>query len=312
MSFQRQVDSKTGQPYLAVKNRGRALLLDPLTNKGTGFPREEREEFGLDGLLPPNICSMAEQLERAYENNRSNMAPLARYVHMATLQDRNEVLFYRLALEHIDEMMPILYTPTVGEACQRFSHLYRQARGIFIDWNQRGRIAQLLRNSRMHDVSVVVVTDGERILGLGDQGVGGMGIPIGKLALYTLCAGIPPQTTIPVMLDVGTDNAELLADPMYIGLRRRRVRGPEYQAFIDEFVGAVAQVFPTAVLQWEDFLKENAMKQLERFRERVTSFNDDIQGTAAVTIAGLFACLRLTGGKLATFDIAIQLGAILA
>ncbi|HTF90154.1 MAG TPA: NAD-dependent malic enzyme [Planctomycetota bacterium] len=299
MSFQRQVDSKTGHAYLAVKNRGRALLLDPLTNKGTGFPREEREEFGLDGLLPPNICSMAEQLERAYENNRSNMAPLARYVHMATLQDRNEVLFYRLALEHIDEMMPILYTPTVGEACQRFSHLYRQARGIFIDWNQRGRIAQLLRNSQMHDVSVVVVTDGERILGLGDQGVGGMGIPIGKLALYTLCAGLPPQTTIPVMLDVGTDNAELLADPMYIGLRRRRVRGPEYQAFIDEFVGAVAQVFPGAVLQWEDFLKENAMKQLERFRERITSFNDDIQGTAAVTIAGLFAALRLTGGKLA-------------
>src|SRR5690349_20720838 len=210
MSFEVRVDPRTGRKYMAVKNRGRALLLQPMTNKGLGFTRAEREELELDGLLPPNVCSMAEQLDRAYENNRSNPAPLARYVHMATLQDRNEVLFYRLALEHIDEMMPILYTPTVGEACQRFSHIYRQARGLFVDWNQRGRIAQLLRNYHVHDVSVIVVTDGERILGLGDQGVGGMGIPIGKLALYTLCAGIPPDTTIPIMLDLGTDNEELL------------------------------------------------------------------------------------------------------
>jgi malate dehydrogenase (oxaloacetate-decarboxylating) len=299
MNFQRRIDPKTGQAYLSVKTRGRALLLDPLTNKGTGFPREERDEFGLNGLLPPIVASMAEQLARAYENNRASPTPLARYVHMASLQDRNEVLFHRLALEHIEEMMPILYTPTVGEACQRFSHIYRQGRGIFVDWNHRGRIAEVLRNYPVQDASILVVTDGERILGLGDQGTGGMGIPIGKLALYTLCAGIPPETTIPVMLDVGTDNEELLLDPIYIGLRRRRVRGVEYQSFVDEFVGAVSQVFPGVVLQWEDFLKENALTQLERFRDRITSFNDDIQGTAAVTVAGLFASLRLTGGKLA-------------
>ncbi len=298
MSKHQRTDPKTGQLYLAVQHRGRKLLLDPLTNKGTGFPREERDELGLNGLLPPNISSMAEQLARAFENNRSNLDPLARYVHLATLQDRNEVLFYRLALEHLEEMMPILYTPTVGEACQRFSHIYRQARGIFVDWNQRGRIAEVLRNQQAHDVSIIVVTDGERILGLGDQGIGGMGIPIGKLALYTLCAGLPPSTTLPVMLDVGTDNPDLLADPMYLGLRRRRVRGVEYQAFVDEFVAAVAEVFPGAVLQWEDFLKENALTQLERFRTRLPSFNDDIQGTAAVTVAAVLASLRAVGGKL--------------
>jgi malate dehydrogenase (oxaloacetate-decarboxylating) len=299
MSYEQRTDPTTGEAYLSVKHVGRDLLLDPLTNKGTGFPREERDALGLNGLLPPQICSMAEQLARAYENNRSNPAPLARYVHLATLQDRNEVLFYRLALEHIDEMMPILYTPTVGEACQRFSHIYRQARGIFVDWNQRGRIADVLRNHHVRDASVIVVTDGERILGLGDQGIGGMGIPIGKLALYTLCAGLPPDTTIPVMLDVGTDNEDLLRDPMYIGLRRRRARGAEYQGFIDEFVAAVAAVFPAAILQWEDFLKENALTQLERFRDRIASFNDDIQGTAAVTVAGILAGLRMTTGKLA-------------
>ncbi len=298
MNTERKLDAKTGQAYLAVSRRGRELLLDPMTNKGTGFPREERDALGLNGLLPPNVSSMAEQLARSYENNVSNREPLARYVHLASLQDRNEVLFYRLALEHLDEMMPILYTPTVGLACQRFSHIYRQARGIFIDWNQRGRIAEVLRNYPVRSPSILVVTDGERILGLGDQGIGGMGIPIGKLTLYTLCAGLPPESTIPVMLDVGTDNEELLLDPMYIGLRRRRVRGVEYQSFVDEFVAAVGQVFPGAVLQWEDFFKENALTQLERFRERITSFNDDIQGTAAVTVAGVLASLRAAGGKL--------------
>ena len=299
MNYQRRLDPRTGQEYLAVKNRGRELLLEPLTNKGTGFTRAERDELGLHGLLPPNIFTLEEQLTRAYENNRANTTPLAKYVHLATLQDRNEVLFFRLLHEHIEEMMPIVYTPTVGEACQRFSHIYRQSRGIFVDWTNRGRIAEVLANYHVRNPSVVVVTDGERILGLGDQGVGGMGIPIGKLALYTLCAGLPPDTTLPVMLDLGTDNETLLADPLYIGLRRKRVRGDEYQAFVDEFVAAVAQVFPGAVLQWEDFLKENALLQLERFRERITSFNDDIQGTAAVTVAGLLACLRHSGGKLA-------------
>ena len=299
MNHQRRVDPRTGEAYLAVRNRGRELLLEPLTNKGTGFSRAERDALGLHGLLPPNISPMAEQLARAYENNRANDSALAKYVHLATLQDRNEVLFFRLLQEHIEEFMPIVYTPTVGEACQRFSHIYRQSRGIFVDWTNRGRIADVLRNYHVRDASVIVVTDGERILGLGDQGVGGMGIPIGKLALYTLCAGLPPDTTVPVMLDLGTDNPERLADPLYIGLRQRRVRGAEYQSFVDEFVEAVAQVFPGAVLQWEDFLKENALTQLERFRERITSFNDDIQGTAAVTVAGLLASLRATGGKLA-------------
>jgi len=297
-SFQRRTDPRTGQAYWAVRNRGHELLLDPMTNKGTGFPRDERDALGLNGLLPPHISTMAEQLARAYENNRSNSTALARYVHLATLQDRNEVLFFRLALEHLEEMMPILYTPTVGEACQRFSHIYRQSRGVYVDWGQRGRIAEVLRNHPVREASVIVVTDGERILGLGDQGIGGMGIPIGKLALYTLCAGLPPETTIPVMLDVGTDNEELLLDPLYIGLRRRRARGAEYQSFVDEFVAAVSLVFPGAVLQWEDFLKENALTQLERFRDRLASFNDDIQGTAAVTLAGVLASLRLTGGKL--------------
>ncbi len=298
MDYTQKVDPKNGKPYLAVRKRGRELLLEPLTNKGTGFSREEREELGLHGLLPTRISTMEEQLSRAYGNNLAAGSPLGRYVHLATLQDRNEVLFFRLLHEHIEELMPIVYTPTVGEACQRFSHIYRQSRGVYIGYDQRGRIAEVLRNFPMKEPSVIVVTDGERILGLGDQGIGGMGIPIGKLCLYTLCAGLPPDTTLPIMLDVGTDNEELLKDPLYLGLRHKRVRGAEYQAFVDEFVAAVQEVHPRAVLQWEDFLKENALFQLERFREKLTSFNDDIQGTAAVTVAGLLASLRLSGGKL--------------
>ena len=298
MDYTQKTDPKNGKPYLAVRKRGRELLLEPLTNKGTGFSREEREQLGLHGLLPTRISTMDEQLARAYGNNLAAGSPLGRYVHLATLQDRNEVLFFRLLHEHIEELMPIVYTPTVGEACQRFSHIYRQSRGVYIGYDQRGRIAEVLRNFPMKAPSVIVVTDGERILGLGDQGIGGMGIPIGKLCLYTLCAGLPPDTTLPIMLDVGTDNEELLKDPLYLGLRHKRVRGAEYQAFVDEFVAAVQQVHPRAVLQWEDFLKENALFQLERFREKLTSFNDDIQGTAAVTVAGLLASLRVSGGKL--------------
>lgn len=297
-SFTTEVDPQTGLPYLAVRKRGRDLLLEPLTNKGTGFPFEERTAFGLHGLLPPKIADLDEQLARAYENHRSAKTPLDRYVHLASLQDRNEVLFFRLLHERIDEMMPIVYTPVVGEACQRFSHIYRQSRGLYLGIDQRGRVAEVLRNFPMRAPSVIVVTDGERILGLGDQGIGGMGIPIGKLCLYTLCAGLPPDTTLPIMLDVGTDNAELLADPLYLGLRQPRVRGEAYQAFVDEFVAAVKAVFPGAVLQWEDFLKENAMHQLLRFRTQLCSFNDDIQGTAAVTVAGLMASLRIAGGRL--------------
>jgi malate dehydrogenase (oxaloacetate-decarboxylating) len=284
--------------FVTVSTRGRDLLLDPLTNKGTAFPVEEREALGLLGLLPPALCTLEQQLERAYENFQNKSSPLERYVYLASLQDRNEVLFFRLLHDHIEEMMPIVYTPTVGEACQRFSHIYRRARGLYVAWRHRGRIAQVLANYHQHDPSVVVVTDGERILGLGDQGAGGMGIPIGKLCLYTLCAGIPPDTTLPIMLDVGTDNEERLNDPLYLGTRQRRVRGEAYQEFVDEFVEAVREVFPHTILQWEDFLKENAMLQLARSRDRMTTFNDDIQGTAAVTMAGLLAGLRVTGGAL--------------
>jgi malate dehydrogenase (oxaloacetate-decarboxylating) len=293
-----RVDPVSGQRYLSVPVTGRALLEDPLTNKGTAFTREERSALHLDGVLPPAISTLDQQLARTYENFLAAPTPIARYIHLAALHDRNEVLFFRLLHEHIEEMLPIVYTPTVGEACERFSHLYRRPRGLYVSWEQRGRLVDVLRNSAAFDPSIIVVTDGERILGLGDQGAGGMGIPIGKLCLYTLCAGIPPETTLPIMLDVGTENEQALADPLYLGVRQRRVRGDAYQAFVDEFVAAVRTVFPRAVLQWEDFLKENALVQLERFRDQLTSFNDDIQGTAAVTVAGMLASLRLTGGKL--------------
>jgi malate dehydrogenase (oxaloacetate-decarboxylating) len=286
------------RPYLAVDTRGPASINDPWTNKGTAFTDAERDDLGLHGLLPPAISTLQQQLARTYENFTAAPTAIAKYVNLVALQDRNEVLFYRLLHEHIDEMMPIVYTPTVGEACERFSHLYRRPRGLYVAYDQRGRIADVLRDSGIREPSVIVVTDGERILGLGDQGAGGMGIPIGKLCLYTLCAGIPPETTLPVMLDVGTENEERLADPLYLGLRRRRVRGAEYQDFVDEFVEAVRVVFPGAVLQWEDFLKENALIQLERFRDRLPSFNDDIQGTAAVTVAAILGGLRITGGRL--------------
>jgi malate dehydrogenase (oxaloacetate-decarboxylating) len=284
--------------FVTVGVRGRELLLDPLYNKGTAFPLEERESLGLLGLLPPALCTQEQQLARAYENYSMQPTPIGKYVHLVSLQDRNEVLFYRLLHEHIHEVMPIVYTPTVGEACQRFSHIYRRPRGLYVAWRHRGRIAQVLANHHHRTPSVIVATDGERILGLGDQGAGGMGIPIGKLCLYTLCAGIPPETTLPIMLDVGTDNEERLSDPLYLGTRQQRVRGEEYQAFVDEFVDAVREVFPHTILQWEDLLKENAMVQLERTRDRMTTFNDDIQGTAAVTLAGVLSGLRVVGEEL--------------
>jgi malic enzyme len=291
--------STTQRSFVSVNKRGRSLLLDPFTNKGTAFSIEEREALGLLGLLPPALCTMEQQLDRAYENFQAAGDPIKKYIYLAGLHDRNEVLYFRLLHDHIDEMMPIVYTPVVGEACQRFSHLYRRARGAYVTLRHRGRIAQVLANWNGERPSVIVVTDGERILGLGDQGAGGMGIPIGKLCLYTLCAGVPPETTLPIMLDVGTDNEERLADPLYLGVRQHRVRGEEYQSFIDEFVDAVREVYPGTILQWEDFLKENALAQLERFRGALPSFNDDIQGTAAVTLAGLIASLRISGGALA-------------
>ncbi|MCA8961104.1 MAG: NAD-dependent malic enzyme [Planctomycetes bacterium] len=289
-----RVDHATGQKYMAVSSKGAVLMLDPFTNKGTAFTEEERRELELEGLLPPAVCTIEQQLERAYENYQSKTTPLGRYIHLTSLHDRNEVLYYRLIQEHIEEMMPIVYTPVVGEACQKFSHIYRKPRGLYITYEQRDRIETILANAQIVNPSIIVVTDGERILGLGDQGAGGMGIPIGKLSLYTLCAGISPFSTLPITLDVGTDNEERLADPLYLGMRHRRIRGAEYQAFIDAFVAAVKKVFPQVVLQWEDFLKGNAIRQLDRFRDELCTFNDDIQGTAGVTVAGLFSALRIT------------------
>jgi malate dehydrogenase (oxaloacetate-decarboxylating) len=295
MQFNVRIDPATGERYLAVVIRGKQVLANPLLNKGTAFTQRERDELALHGLLPPAIGTIKKQLERAYGNYHSHPTDLDKFIYLSSLQDRNEVLFYRLVYEHIDEMMPIVYTPVVGEACERFSRIYRTGRGIYISYEQRNNIEKLLANSGIENPSVIVVTDGERILGLGDQGVGGMGIPVGKLALYTLCAGVSPYTTLPVLLDVGTDNEDALKDPLYLGTRHRRIRGDEYQAFIDSFVAAVKRIFPNTVLQWEDFLKGNAIQQLERFRDQLCTFNDDIQGTAGVVVAGLYSALRITG-----------------
>jgi len=297
MSFRVGTDS-SGERYLAVQDRGRALLINPFTNKGSAFSLEERRALGLEGLLPRAVCTLEQQAERCYEHFSAKSSNLEKFIYLTALQDRNEVLYYRLLLDHIDEMMPVVYTPVVGAACQAFSHIYRRARGLYVGYDGRGTVGQTLLNYHAQSPSVAVVTDGERILGLGDQGAGGMGISIGKLCLYTLCAGIPPRTTVPILLDVGTNNEERLADPMYLGLRRRRVRGDAYQEFVDEFVDAVRDVWPNVLLQFEDFLKGNAIQQLARFRDRVCTFNDDIQGTAAVTLAGLYGALAVTGGRL--------------
>jgi len=299
MKFSIKIDQATGQRYMAVSEKGRALLFNYETNKGTAFTKRERDELDLAGLLPPNISTLKQQLDRTYENFSSKTSNIEKFIYLTALQDRNEILYYRLLLEHIEEMMPIVYTPVVGEACQKFSHIYRRGRGVYVSYNDRGSIAHILRHVGIDNPSIIVVTDGERILGLGDQGAGGMGIPIGKLCLYTLCAGVSPYSTIPVTLDVGTDNEERLNDPLYIGLKQKRIRGEAYQEFVDEFINAVKEVFPDVCLQWEDFLKGNAIKQLQRFRDELCSFNDDIQGTAGVVVAGLYSALRITGKPLA-------------
>jgi malate dehydrogenase (oxaloacetate-decarboxylating) len=277
---------------------GESLLENPLLNKGSAFTEAERRELGLLGLLPPHVATMEQQLARTYENYRRKTSDLERYIFLASLQDRNETLFYRLLQEHIREMSPIVYTPEVGEACENYSHIYRRARGLYISYPQRDDIETILRNASHRHIRVIVVTDGERILGLGDLGLGGMDIPVGKLALYTLCAGIHPATTLPIMLDTGTNNPTLLNDPLYLGWRHERVRGPAYDAFIEAFVRGARNAFPDAVLQWEDFAKDNARRLLDRYREDVRSFNDDIQGTGAVTLAGLLAAMDVVGSTL--------------
>ena len=278
--------------------KGVAVLQDPALNKGTAFTEAERDSLHLRGLLPPHVASQEQQLGRVLENFRRQPTDLEKYVSLRSLHDRNEALFFRLLTDYPDEMTPIVYTPTVGLACQRYTHIYQRPHGIFVSAADRGRVADVLANWPRPEVKIIVVSDGERILGLGDLGANGMGIPVGKLALYTACAGVPPSACLPVLLDVGTNNSELLDDPLYIGLHRSRVRGAEYDALVEEFVVAATKLFPGVVIQFEDFATQNAFRLLKKYRDRIPTFNDDIQGTAAVVLAGLLSSLRVTGGTL--------------
>jgi malate dehydrogenase (oxaloacetate-decarboxylating)(NADP+) len=293
------------QPYSGLsawgeppQQRGAAVLADPLLNKGTAFTDRERDALGLRGLLPPRVFTMAEQVQRSLGAVRRKQDNIEKYIYLTNLQNRNEMLFYRLVIDNIEEMVPLIYTPTVGEACLQYGSIYRRPRGLFISLKERGRIAEILRLWPHDGVRLIVVTDGERILGLGDLGALGMGIPVGKLSLYTSCAGVHPYYTLPITLDVGTDNSSLQEGPFYIGIKGHRLRGPAYDDFIEEFVAGVKTVFPKALLQWEDFGNANAFRLLHRYRQRIPSFNDDIQGTASVALAGLFGALRMTGAKL--------------
>jgi malate dehydrogenase (oxaloacetate-decarboxylating) len=283
---------------VATSLSGYQLLADPLLNKGTAFTEAERSMFDLHGLLPPNIGVLDEQISRRLHALRNFKTDLERYSFLRGLHDANETLFFALMVKNIEELLPIVYTPTIGAGCQQFSRLFRKPRGLFLSLPHKTKLKTILDNPHFDRVEAIVVTDGERILGLGDQGAGGMGIPLGKLALYTACGGIHPATTLPIMLDVGTDNPECLADPLYVGWRHERVRGAEYDDFVETFVSAVAERWPHVLLQWEDFAKGNATRLLNRYRDRLCTFNDDIQGTAAVAIGTLLSAINVTKAPL--------------
>ena len=297
--------SDRGDDSIATAFTDFDLVGKPLLNKGTAFTEEERDVFKLHGLLPPQVGTLDEQISRRLKAIRRLPTDFDRYALLRDLQDTNETLFHALLSRHIVEMLPVVYTPTVGEGCQRFSEIWRKPRGLFLSYPNKDRIARILANPRFDDVRIIVVSDGERILGLGDQGAGGMGIPIGKLSLYTACAGIHPSKTLPILLDVGTDNEARLADPIYIGWRHERVRGAQYDEFIEAFVDAVVARWPNILLQWEDFAGANAGRLLERYRDRLCTFNDDVQGTAAVAAGTLMAAINLTGVPLREQRIAL-------
>ena len=284
---------------ISALHRGVKILHDPIRNKGTAFTEADRRELSLTGLLPPRVHSAAEQELRVLGNIRDKTTDLARYLYLISLQDRNETLFYRVVMNNIEEMMPLIYTPTVGAACQEFQHIYRRPRGFYVSSRDRGNVKEILKNWPHKNARIIVITDGERILGLGDLGADGMGIPIGKLSLYTACAGIHPTECLPVMLDVGTNNETLLNDPLYNGLEQRRERGEPFDSLLDEFIEAAQEHFPGVLIQFEDFGNINAFRLLDKFRDSVCCFNDDIQGTGAVAMSGIIAALRITGGKLA-------------
>src|SRR5580693_1045572 len=291
-----------------MSEEGQARLFDALTTKGTAFTVEERRRFGLLGLLPPAVKTLDEQAAHCWHEFSTRRDDLDKHIYLRALQDRNETLFYRVLRDHIPESLPIVYTPTVGEACQRFSEIYRRPRGLFVSYPDRDRLDEVLENRPQCDVDVIVVTDGQRILGLGDQGIGGMGIPIGKLSLYTLIGGIDPARTLPIVLDVGTDNVELLDDPQYLGWRHRRIGDDDYRAFVDEFVATVHEQLPDVLLQWEDFATVHAQPILARYRDKLLTFNDDIQGTAAVTVGALHGAAKVAGRPLSQQQI-VMLGA---
>ncbi|ASP49353.1 NAD-dependent malic enzyme [Cognaticolwellia beringensis] len=289
--------------YLYIPYSGPSLLEAPLLNKGSAFTERERNSFNLLGLLPPRYETIDEQVERAYMQYKSFDEPINKHIYLRAIQDNNETLFFHLLQSHIEEMLPIIYTPTVGDACEKFSDIYRSSRGLFISYEDRHMIDDILRNSTKQNVKVIVVTDGERILGLGDQGIGGMGIPIGKLSLYTACGGISPAYTLPVMLDVGTNNKKLLNDPMYMGAKHERIGQQEYDEFLDLFIQATQRRWPKVMIQFEDFAQPNAMPLLNRYRDQICCFNDDIQGTASVTLGTILAACRTRGSKLSDMKV---------